>query len=204
LRCGYPGTWHCATGSSPWCSSEHWALSCTRQSRLYGPSYDPYISDSDNSWSVSCVNNIDPGHPTINTRTGNQKTNVGENVREIKFRVWDNKYKNYAPLECVMGFFWKNDKKNKKLILGGDFTEGYSFIIEQYTGLKDKNGKEIHENDRVELDGFKPKEYTVEFIEGSFCFTHPNIKGYPIDINMVYGSTGPNVEIIGNIHEEQK
>ena len=124
-------------------------------------------------------------------------------MREIKFRAWCIKEKAYIAGFNMYGF--SNYQGGETLLQRFD-TEWLKeeFILEQYTGLKDKNGKEIYENARVELDSFNPKEYTVEFIEGAFCFTHPNIKDYPIDINMVYGSTGPNITVIGNIHEEDK
>ena len=54
-------------------------------------------------------------------------------MREIKFRAWSKKYKWLMPMSD-----WLSDGKS---FLDEDL------IVMQYTGLKDKNGKEIYEGD---------------------------------------------------------
>ena len=78
--------------------------------------------------------------------------------------------------------------------------------VGQYTGLKDKNGKEIYEGDIIigsnpqwTLNGFRDcKKVEVEFISGGF---------YPFadnEDNMPYPDSERDCEVIGNIYENSE
>ena len=70
------------------------------------------------------------------------------NNRELKFRIWD-KNDNKA----IIGPFSWNRLPN--------FDHPDNFVIQQYTGLKDKNGKEIYEGDILmpdTIDGIWPEQ----------------------------------------------
>ena len=88
---------------------------------------------------------------------GNER---GAGMRELKFRVWDN----------VENEFLTGWKTNQLVIrpLSGRVTDGGTtpnVILLQYTGLEDRNGKEIYEGDIVEY-GLLTGE--IVFESGSF------------------------------------
>ena len=70
-------------------------------------------------------------------------------MREIKFRAWDLDEKKmlYSPSEYGVTF----DGRPIFLDWGGG-VDSIVVLVMQYTGLKDKNGKEIYEGDILKYD----------------------------------------------------
>jgi len=125
-------------------------------------------------------------------------------MREIKFRAWDKHMNKMADKEYFQITF------NGILIDGTPSTNQEDYVVMQYTGLKDKNGKEIYESDIVL--GELSKEFykgTVEFHWGCFKinFPHQNNKNYStllsID-NLCFDGKAKQIEVIGNIYENPK
>lgn len=130
-------------------------------------------------------------------------------TREIKFRAWDEENKQFADYEdieeclsCQSRDGWKSSD-GMGCCFGINAVEILAdCIIEQYTGLKDKNGKEIYECDILEwTDGFDEKHiFMVEWQENRarFCLRNP---GCHWDYEEINDKKQPYIEVIGNIHE---
>lgn len=121
--------------------------------------------------------------------------------REIKFRVWSDGYKKYLKdLEYPNGhsYLWIFAQDGTPYHIETDFEDGIAAIplkekigevvLEQFTGLHDKNGNEIYEGDILAHWHYK------NYSKGEMVWDEDNAawaKFHPLD----------QFEVIGNIHE---
>ena len=114
----------------------------------------------------------------------------GGEVREIRFRVWDTQMmKMYTNCPNVMLDY----RGHPYWQFGFDEPKPMSdSIVMQYTGLKDKNGKEIYEGDILQImrsnEPYPEKHFTVSWDINRFNVPR---------ISWIY-------EVIGNIYENPK
>ena len=111
-------------------------------------------------------------------------------MREIKFRAWD---------EYLKCFYYDGFSISPHGIIDPQMQNRYVYsnspnllMLEQFTGLLDKNGKEIFEGDILQHPTIKdlgPVEWDEYY--ASFDWLHPKM----------YGWSMSDAEIIGNIHE---
>jgi uncharacterized phage protein (TIGR01671 family) len=115
-------------------------------------------------------------------------------MREIKFRVWDGEEIQY-PEFFIFNRDW-NYSTNWSAFHGKGMKERVTANQEQlmqFTGLLDKNGKEIYESDIYRI---KDKIFTVVFENGAFVLNNKSES----NLHRVYNAIH-NGEIIGNIYD---
>ena len=118
-------------------------------------------------------------------------------MREIKFRAWDKIRK-----KMYDSVFYSYDRKTGIMNLDTDlgvihFSERQAFELIQYTGLKDKNDKEIYEGDICKIKVNNNKEIIEEIKWKEY-------RWYPFGEGVPPNYTGTEIEVIRNIYENKE
>lgn len=119
--------------------------------------------------------------------------------RIIKFRAWDNERKVMTESKDIINLCGNTSEQLKE--------DSPFWVLEQFTGLKDKNGKEIYEGDVVfdQMRGYEKRKSVVQWDIINPCFVLKRIDNkynhidYEYDFNKCDSMT---IEVIGNIHQQ--
>lgn len=150
-------------------------------------------------------------------------------MREIKFRAWDKSAKRMQwPIQIWNDVNGMGGQEIRATYEDGEKTfyetcppnpdviEDY--VLMQFTGLKDKNGKEIYEGDilKVVQRGkiITPMKFNKEpewtdfyekivkvYYEPGMWLTEGSIIGHLVTVNAQARDSGGSIEVIGNIYE---
>jgi len=118
--------------------------------------------------------------------------------REIKFRAWDKRY-----LRMVAMNAWHFDTGIIDVSTEGElrgFRDDRDFEVMQYTGLKDKNGKEVYEGDIVRVYNGSEKWINTKAEWREFAWYLVRHDGDRWYMNQ-WANDDVGIEVIGNIYE---
>ena len=123
-------------------------------------------------------------------------------MRKIKFRVWDKGWNEMSYPDTL-----EFDEGKLEWVVIGDYCDGDGRYLDkdemalmQYTGLKDKNGKEIYEGDICHINDY-PDKYGMYGEYGVVMFKSPCFGMELTDTKRFVSIDEEEIEVIGNIYE---
>ncbi len=120
----------------------------------------------------------------------------------FKFRAWHRVHQAMIPWEVLQASMGGNEIRIPRTKLDvrhwgdipvqevshlslrlGNFFDSPDLLLMQFSGFQDKKGREIYQGDVISVAHYNPPHYAIDILEGGFCATHPDLDGYPIDLN---------------------
>lgn len=141
----------------------------------------------------------------IECQRGEEKMN-----RIIKFRVWDKDFKKMhicgEDVHDEITFTYQDNKAYYYNLQNGEgsLSEDSTYVLMQYTGLKDKNGKEIYEGDVVAINfkrACKRGKAVIKYEDKYAQFIITNTSEIIHEDEPLGDYQMENFEVIGNIYD---
>jgi len=127
-------------------------------------------------------------------------------MREIRFRVWDKETKSMYSVWDIGFKGWDGQEDSiinyVRICIDGTVDRSENqVILMQYTGLKDKNGKEIYEGDIFSIEDCE--DYTMEYVD--YVEFKDGMFQSHYEQNPIHAEIYNNeITIIGNIYSNPK
>lgn len=140
-------------------------------------------------------------------------------MRDIKFRVWDKAENKWFPLKNCPAFLLNNDQKENLVFItkdgpypipqtGQDSGGRNRLVVQQFTGLKDKYGKEIYEGDLIQYNrqsSYDGTNFEVKWSEDRWGWVLVSENGDFLGNEYTpEGDRYKFIEIVGNIFENSQ
>lgn len=130
--------------------------------------------------------------------------------RVIKFKIWDTVEKKFLSLKDYQNLGAIEVENDGTLTLSPRFRFLTSMMIMperfipcQYTGLKDKNGKEVYEGDVLNNTAVNFK-FIVKFENTKYILQKLEYPDDALDMNDYFHRIPTMFEVIGNIYESEE
>jgi len=144
---------------------------------------------------------------------GKIEKSKGGNMREIKFRAWDQKKKLFGEVTLLEWYIGEHEQAKNYGHKGrvslwntnnlddcGSWGRWIELVdLEQFTGLKDKSGREIYEGDIVEF--FEDDNQGMLVIKQVYFDDELLEFGLKESFQLFHAQFGNEFKVIGNIHE---